>query len=120
MPRFIIRGQQISPELIRCAAELRRQMTPEERILWEILRRNGLGVHFRRSQPIAGYIADFYCHSARLVVEVDGSAHQRQQGYDKFRDASLEKLGLRVLRLSNHQIRNELPAVIVAIRAALT
>jgi very-short-patch-repair endonuclease len=95
-------------------------MTPEERILWDALRRNSLGVHFRRSQPIAGYIVDFYCHSKGLVVEVDGCPHQRQQGYDKFRDASLEKLGLRVLRLSNHQIRNELPGVIAAIRATLT
>src|SRR5260370_32669690 len=55
MPRNIVRGQEVSPEQVRRARELRANSTPEERILWQELRRNNLGVHFRRSQIIAGY-----------------------------------------------------------------
>ena len=50
-------------------------MTPAEKILWQELRANKLGVHFRRQQAIAGFIVDFYCHKAGLVVEVDGDIH---------------------------------------------
>jgi hypothetical protein len=54
---------------------LRREMTPPERILWQLLRRKQLGVKFRRQHPIGPYIADFYSRDARLIVEVDGAAH---------------------------------------------
>ena len=47
-------------------------MTPAEKILWNELRANKLGVHFRRQQVIAGFIVDFYCHKSALVIEVDG------------------------------------------------
>jgi hypothetical protein len=75
-------------------------MTPEERIVWEQLRANRLGVHFRRQQPLAPCIVDFYCHQARLVVEIDGSPHRQQQGYDQLRDSYLARCGIRVLRLA--------------------
>jgi very-short-patch-repair endonuclease len=112
-------GQPINPELLRRAAELRHQMTPEERIVWQELRGNRLGVHFRRQQPLAPYIVDFYCHQARLVVEIDGSPHRRQQGYDHQRDAYMTRIGIRVLRVANHTVRNDLRSVIHAIRNAL-
>jgi very-short-patch-repair endonuclease len=54
-------------------------MTPAEKILWQELRVNKLGVHFRRQQVIAGFIVDFYCHKAALVIEVDGDIHDLQQ-----------------------------------------
>src|SRR5215471_840383 len=111
-------GQPTNPELLRRAAELRRHMTPEERIVWQELRGNRLGVHFRRQQPLAPYIVDFYCHQARLVVEIDGSPHRQQQGYDRLRDAYLARFGIRVLRLANHSVRDDLPSVIYAIRDA--
>ena len=110
--------QRIDPELLRRAAELRQHMTPEERIMWQELRGNRLGVHFRRQQPLAPYIVDFYCHHLRLVVEIDGSPHRQQQGYDRLRDSYLVRLGIRVLRLPNDAIRDDLPAVIRSIRAA--
>jgi very-short-patch-repair endonuclease len=69
----IITGQQVSPELKARAKELRQEMTPAESKLWQRLRAGRLeGFHFRRQQIIGGYIADFYCHAAGLVVEVDG------------------------------------------------
>ncbi len=58
-------------------------MTSAEKLLWQELRANKLGVHFRRQQVIAGFIVDFYCHKADLIVEVDGETHDPQQK-DKF------------------------------------
>jgi very-short-patch-repair endonuclease len=112
-------GQPTNPELLRRAAELRQHMTPEERIVWQELRGNRLGVHFRRQQPLAPYIVDFYCHQARLVVEIDGSPHRHQQGYDHLRDAYLARFGIRVLRVANHAVRDDLPGVIHLICNAL-
>ena len=109
---------QVNPELLRHAAELRKQMTPEEQIVWQELRGNRLGIHLRRQHPLAPYIVDFYCHQARLVVEIDGSPHRQQQGYDRLRDAYLARFGIRVLRLANHSVRDDLPSVIYAIRDA--
>jgi len=57
-------------------------MTPAEEILWQELRGNKIGVHFRRQQIIAGFIVDYYCHKAALVVEVDGDIHDLQQEED--------------------------------------
>ena len=60
----------------------RRDLTLAEKILWQELRGNKLGVHFRRQQVIAGFIVDFYCHMAALVLEVDGDIHDLQQEED--------------------------------------
>ena len=111
--------EQRNPELMRRATELRKRMTPEERIIWQELRGNRLGAHFRRQQTLAPYIVDFYCHAAHLVVEIDGSPHREQQGYDKMRDDYFRRLGIRVIRLSNESVRVDLASVIAAIRVAL-
>ena len=68
---------------------------------------------------LAPYIVDFYCHAARLVVEIDGSPHREQQGYDAMRDDYFRRLGIRVLRLPNASVRDDLASAIAAIRAAL-
>jgi very-short-patch-repair endonuclease len=68
---------------------------------------------------LAPYIVNFYCHAARLAVEIDGSPHRAQQGYDRMRDDYFMRCGIRVLRLSNVSVRNDLASVILAIRAAL-
>ncbi len=112
-------SEQRDPELIRRARELRAHMTPEERVIWQELRGNRLGAHFRRQQVLAPYIVDFYCHAARLVVELDGSPHREQQGYDRMRDEYFRRCGIRVLRVSNVSVRNELASVVAAIRSAL-
>jgi very-short-patch-repair endonuclease len=111
--------EQVNPQLLQRAAELRRHMTPEERIVWQEVRGNRLGVHFRRQHPLPPYIVDFYCHQARLMVELDGSPHRQQQGYDKARDAYLARCGIRVLRMTNDSVRNDLPTVLHMIRDAL-
>jgi very-short-patch-repair endonuclease len=111
--------EQRNPELMRRALDLRKHMTPEERVIWQELRGNRLGAHFRRQQVLAPYIVDFYCHAARLVVELDGSPHREQQGYDRMRDEYFRRCGIRVLRVSNVSVRNELASVVAAIRSAL-
>src|SRR5215216_1136467 len=94
----IIPGQSVKKEKLQRAKELRRDMTPAEKILWEELRSNKLGVHFRRQQVIAGFIVDFYCHKAALVIEVDGDIHDFQQEDDARREKALRAMGLRITR----------------------
>jgi very-short-patch-repair endonuclease len=101
------------------ARELRRTMTPTEMILWKYLRGNLFsGLHFRRQQVIDGFIVDFCCHAARLVIEVDGSIHDQQRDYDAERDRILRTRGLRVLRFTNDRIANDLSACLMEIREA--
>jgi very-short-patch-repair endonuclease len=112
----IVIGQKVTPIKIQRAKELRRQMTQEEKILWQHLRANQLnGLHFRRQQIIDGFIADFYCHAARLVIEVDGEIHQQQAEYDAERDRLLSARGLRLLRIKNEEVRQNLDSVLARI-----
>ncbi len=116
----IVRGRGSSRAKDARAREMRSHPTAEEELLWERLRRNGLGVHFRRQQIIDGFIVDFYCHSAGLVVEVDGPIHEQQASYDEERDAILAARGLRLFRVSNEQVRANLPSVLAEIKAELS
>jgi len=106
-------GQKINPEKLERARDLRSQMTPAEKVFWQELRTNKLGSHFRRQQVIAGFIVDFYCHSAGLVIEVDGDIHREQHDYDAGRDKILEGLGLRVVRFTNEDILFNLVRVLI-------
>ena len=95
------------------ARALRRRMTAAEGILWQALRANRLcGLHFRRQQIISGFVVDFYCHNAKLVIEVDGPVHERQREYDRERDLILAGSRLRVMRFDNSEIEVRLPAVL--------
>jgi very-short-patch-repair endonuclease len=100
----IVTGQRVTKEKLQRAKELRREMTPAEKILWEELRANKLGVHFRRQQVIEGFIVDFYCHKAALVVEVDGDIHDLQKEEDERREKVLSALGLRIVRFGNDEV----------------
>ena len=112
----IVIGQRVDPVKVQRAKELRRQMTSEETILWQQLRTNRLhGFHFRRQQIIDGFIVDFYCHAASLVVEVDGEIHQQQAEYDAERDRILTARGLLVLRFQNKEVNEDLASVLAHI-----
>jgi very-short-patch-repair endonuclease len=81
-------------------------MTPEETVLWRALRRNSIAdLHFRRQQIIAGFIADFYSATARLVVEIDGASRLARKEYDSYRDDVFSELGIRTLRFSSESVR---------------
>lgn len=117
--RNIVVGQKVDATKLQRAKELRRAMTGAERMLWERLRGNRLhGFHFRRQQVIDGFIADFYCHAAGLVVEVDGGVHAQQTEYDSERDRVLSQRGVRVLRINNEEIQTNLDGVLARITQA--
>jgi len=97
----IITNQPVTKEKLERAKELRREMTPAEKLLWQEVRAKKMGVRFRRQQIIQGFIVDFYCHQAGLVVEVDGDIHDLQQEEDARREKALSELGLRIVRFRN-------------------
>lgn len=103
------------------ARELRREQTPEEQMLWQAVRNNALGVKFRRQWPVAGYIVDFVCFEAKLMVELDGSQHaeERARAYDAARTEVLEAGGFRVLRFWNNEVRTNLESVVQSIQRHL-
>jgi very-short-patch-repair endonuclease len=82
-PQNVVIGQPVQEVKVVLAQKMRQEMTAAGKILWTRLRRSGLGVNFRRQQILDGFIADFCCHSAALVVEVDGVAHDAE--YDQER-----------------------------------
>ncbi|MFD2785040.1 phosphoribosylformylglycinamidine synthase subunit PurQ [Hymenobacter rubripertinctus] len=103
------------------ARENRKQPTEAESKLWDELRREKLGVQFRRQHAIDSYIVDFVCLTAKLVVEADGEVHAdaEQAAYDKDRTTVLQELGYEVLRFSNHEILHQPAQVVQQIRARL-
>ena len=104
------------------ARGLRKSETEAEMALWARLRNRRLnGAKFRRQHPIGRYIADFYCHEMYLVIELEGSSHDPtdQKEYDAVRIRTLEDAGLTVLKFQNHQVLQDLPAVLDMIVAAL-
>lgn len=115
----IVIGQKVSSELQERARELRKNMTPAEKILWEKLRHNRLNeLQLRRQQIINPYIVDFYCHARALVIEVDGDIHDLQQDYDSERSSYLIACGFRILRVTNEDVKNKLLSVVQRISEA--
>jgi very-short-patch-repair endonuclease len=101
------------------AKELRQTMTPPEKILWDSLRTGQLaGLHFRRQQILDGFIVDFYCHKAGVVIELDGPIHQQQEDYDREREKIIAARELKILRFSNERIENDLNSVLAEIQSA--
>lgn len=114
------RPRRSAPKPMRRAAELRKEMTPEERTLWSALQGKQLGVKFRSQHAIGPYITDFCCIKEKLIIEVDGSQHLDQATYDEERTAYFQSRGYRVLRFWNNEITQDLNGVIITIQEALT
>ena len=97
------------------AKELRKNLTHSEMILWGYLRTKPFGHKFRRQHPLGIYIADFYCHSLKPVIEVDGDIHLDAdvKANDEQRQIILESDGLRILRFRNEEINRGLETVIL-------
>jgi len=102
------------------AKELRRDMTPQERKLWYLFLRK-YPVKIYKQRIIESFIVDFYCASAKLVIELDGSQHYTEQGqaYDAERSVCLSRYGLKVLRFSNADIDQRFNAVCEAIHMTI-
>lgn len=106
-----------SPVIFERAKSLRLCMTPSELKLWEEVRNNKLGVRFKAQHPIKNFIADFYCHKAKLVVELDGGIHSIEsvKEHDGGRTYELEQLGIKVIRFTNYEVENNLVGVLYKI-----
>lgn len=97
------------------AKQNRANSTPAESALWEELRNKKLkGYKFRRQHPVGVFILDFYCHAAKLAIEIDGEYHleQEQQIYDRARTELLNQTGIKELRFTNQDILTNLPSVL--------
>jgi very-short-patch-repair endonuclease len=106
------------PAKLAAAQKMRQEMTRAESRLWQGLKSNRLdGLHFRRQQVLADFILDFYCHAARLAVEVDGSIHAGHETADRERDRVLAGCGVRVLRFSNNRVLYDKTRVLAEIGA---
>ena len=91
---------------------LRKRATPAEVILWEEIRNRKLGgLKFRRQYPALGFILDFYCAERSLGIELDGSIHDFQEEYDKWREKVILEKGIRIVRFSNQEIVENLEEV---------
>ena len=101
------------------ARELRKNMTKQEQILWEHIRRRRFGKHFRRQHPYGIYILDFYCFEANLAIEIDGLIHLKRFDYDEERTKYLESTGLKVIRFNNEDIEKKIEYVLDKIRSCL-
>ena len=101
-----------NPKLTPLAKNLRKNMTKEERKLWYDFLRN-YPVRFLRQKVIDDFIADFYCHDARLVIELDGSQHFEKDALikDRVRTEKIEKRNLTVIRIPNNEVNNNFNGV---------
>jgi very-short-patch-repair endonuclease len=117
---MIIRPSKRPSELTKAhVKELRANATEPEKKLWSVLRgRKAAGLKFRRQHPIEPFIADFYCHLAKLVIELDGRSHNNRSDHDKERSRFLGELGLMTLRISNDDVLNNLDGVMEFITEA--
>ena len=97
-------------------------MPPSELLLWPRLKNKQLnGLRFRRQYGIDRYVVDFYCPELRLAVEIDGGYHLSldMKDYDQVRQATIEALGIKFLRFSNQEIKNDLEKVVDNIKNSL-
>lgn len=109
-----IRGT--NPHVEQAARDLRKNLTPAEDYLWQVLKSKQLnGLRFRSQHPVGNFILDFYCASCKLVVEVDGSIHDARQDYDLERTKVLETYGYFVLRFTNDEVLGNIDTVLAKI-----
>ena len=111
------------------ARKLRKNQTGSEAVFWQAVRNRKLcGKKFVRQYPLVFeqngrrrfFVADFYCHEAKLAVELDGGIHKKQKAYDRARQDIIECLGIKVLRFSNNRIKNDFNGVLEELKLKLT
>ena len=93
---------------------MRENMTQAEKVVWELLKEKKMvGLRFKAQHPIDIFIADFYCHALKLVIEIDGEIHKSkdQKEYDIGREAELEHWGIKVIRFTNEEVKKNIEHV---------
>ncbi len=119
----LVRLQVVKNSKVEFSKILRKEMTNAESILWNRLRnRQVCGCKFRRQQILLGFIADFYCEEAKLVIEVDGGLHETKEQIivDIHKDDVYNELRLTVMRITNEEIENDIDSVIEKISGLLS
>ncbi|MFN8576369.1 MAG: endonuclease domain-containing protein [Candidatus Sericytochromatia bacterium] len=108
--------------------KLRKEQTPQEKILWELLRNRQIcGKKFLRQYPIKFnldegerfFIADFYCSENKLVIELDGRVHENTKEYDKLRDSLISLKKIKVIRFTNDEIEQNINKILKKIKNEL-
>ena len=105
-----------SDEKLLLAKKLRAEMTQSETLLWDALKSNRMGVRFRRQAVLRGYIADFWCPSCDLIVELDGYFHRGREAQDAERDANPAKHGIHTLRIPSSWVFSRMGDTLALIR----
>ena len=95
-----------SPIIFENAKRLRNQLTPSELVFWNLLKQHFPNYRFKRQHPISQYIADFYCHKLKLVIEIDGGIHlsEEAKSNDRARDEFMQSLSLKIIRFTNDEV----------------
>lgn len=108
-------------EIFQIAERLRRDMIETEKIIWERVCKNQLGVRIRRQHPIWKFIADFYCHELKLVIEIDGKIHVQPENkaYDISRNIILRDFKIEVIRFTNDEVINNTDQVVQKIKRTI-
>ena len=108
-------------KLFNFAKEMRTESILAEKMLWERLRRKGLGFKFRRQHPFGNFIPDFYCHKKMLAIELDGAIHYKPENkqYDFVRTEYLKEFGIYVLRFPNGMVERNIDEVVKIISKKL-
>ncbi len=105
--------------IFRNAKRLRNRMTEAEKVLWNVLKNKQLeSLKFRRQHPISVYVLDFFCHKAKLGIELDGKYHDEkgQIFYDEDRTQNLQECGVRIIRFTNDEVLTNLKEVLRKIK----
>jgi cyclase len=104
--------------IFELAKDLRRNMTEAEIVLWMHLKSGVNGLKFRRQHPVGIYIADFYCHKVKLIIEIDGLIHKKPElkEHDEKREQDLKALGYCMLRFTNKEILTDIENALKKIR----
>ena len=111
-----------SKAIFQYAEVLRKNMTVAEKIIWERLCKNKLGVRIRRQHPVWKYITDYYCHELKFIIEIDGGIHLSKENkeYDIGREVALNEFGIEIIRFTNDQVITEIEHVIEVIEEKIT
>ncbi|MEO6289082.1 MAG: endonuclease domain-containing protein [Ginsengibacter sp.] len=103
-----------APIIFANAKKLRNEPTPSEIIFWSLLKQHFSGTRFKRQHPISQYVADFYCHKFKLVIEIDGDVRlsEEAKANDKLRDEHMQSLGVEIIRFPNEEVCKNGEAVV--------
>lgn len=121
MPRRTFKNirNKVKPWKYRKAKQMAKNQTRTEKNLWDKLKNKQLGVWIYKQKIILGYIVDFWCPSAGLAIEVDGTSHRKRKAYDKNRDNVLKKKGIVTMRFSNKEVNKNSAAVATLIKTKI-